>query len=185
MLRTMFASGERGIEAEAWAVSCAVAHAVKMLGEDATRSRGLTPFDCACESVPDITVVGYVRRLVTRWRCTWGIVVGAVIYLRRLTTLANIRITDRNVHRILLSWYVRIHCVIRPHVGKQSFLASCKFWEDQTATNRYYAKAGGVTPAELNRLELYFLGYVQFSLFVTAEDAMRTEYELLGFLMKL
>lgn len=46
-------------------------------------------------------------------------------------------------------------------------LNSCKFY--RYYSNAYYAKVGGVSTEEMNRMELEFLFNLEFRLFVTTE----------------
>lgn len=44
--------------------------------------------------------------------------------------------------------------------------------------NAYYARVGGVSTAEMNRLEMKFLFSVDFRLHVTAEDFLKYSLQL-------
>lgn len=46
-------------------------------------------------------------------------------------------------------------------------MVAAKFLDDAYYNNAYYAKVGGVTPLEMNRLELEFLFALRFRLHVT------------------
>ncbi|XP_040931956.1 cyclin-P4-1 [Gossypium hirsutum] len=46
---------------------------------------------------------------------------------------------------------------------------SCKFMDDQHYNNAYYAKVGGISREEMNRLEMRFLFDLDFQLNVTTE----------------
>lgn len=50
-----------------------------------------------------------------------------------------------------------------------SLLISIKYNEDDYYENKFYAKVGGVTKAEVDKLEYEFLCLMEFSLFVTEE----------------
>ncbi|KAH3766554.1 Cyclin [Pelomyxa schiedti] len=60
-------------------------------------------------------------------------------------------VTDSNVHTLLLA----------------SVLVASKFYEDEFYPNSYYARVGGVTPDEMNELEIAFLVLVRFDLLIS------------------
>jgi len=50
-----------------------------------------------------------------------------------------------------------------------SLIVAIKFMEDKYYKNDYYAKVGGITVKELNKLEIEFLLMINFKLFVELE----------------
>lgn len=63
----------------------------------------------------------------------------------------NVSLTSLSVHRLLIT----------------SIMLAAKFIDDAFYNNAYYAKVGGVTTAELNRLEMKFLFGLDFRLHVS------------------
>jgi len=52
-----------------------------------------------------------------------------------------------------------------------SLVTACKFYDDYRYKNGYYARIGGVSHQEFNKLEQeYLVKYIQFSLFVSVES---------------
>mmetsp|Transcript_24932 Transcript_24932/g.49876 ORF Transcript_24932/g.49876 Transcript_24932/m.49876 type:complete len:205 (+) Transcript_24932:39-653(+) len=112
-----------------------------------------TSFDA--ERVPGLSL----REFVERIKCFSGAsscsFVLAASYLNTLQRLdATYRPTILNVHRLMLA----------------AVLVASKFVDDKFSTNKYWAKVGGVSLAELNRLELEFLLLVKFNLHTKRED---------------
>ena len=54
-------------------------------------------------------------------------------------------------------------------------MLAAKFFDDQYFNNAYFAKVGGVPPAEMNTLEIEFLFLINFSLF-SATDTYKQYY---------
>ena len=99
---------------------------------------------------PDITTHAFCERLFTRYTTlkrgrprTWTVcsdetwVIALVLLERLLEIYPLCRISDYNVHRLLLV----------------SLLIACKQHDDNHWNNHLWAKAGGVTVAELNQME--------------------------------
>lgn len=96
-------------------------------------------FFCA-EREPGISVRKYVERLVNYMRCTPECFFFALAYTRRAVD-QGCPLHMRSVHRILLT-----ACVI-----------AAKTRDDHYYSMVYYAQVGGVTPSDLNAMELRFL----------------------------
>jgi hypothetical protein len=60
-------------------------------------------------------------------------------------------------------------------------MLSAKFLDDIFYNNAFYAKLGGVTPLEMNTLEIEFLKLINFSLFVTFDSYNQYKNELFRF----
>lgn len=101
---------------------------------------------------PDIPTKDYVKRLVTYTQCSPEAFVVMLVYVDRIAT-ENTRlvITSYNMHRILVT----------------ALTLACKTLDDKCFSNVHYAKVGGIpTAKEMNRLELQFLKYIKYDLFV-------------------
>eukprot|EP01060_Flectonema_neradi_P016534 TRINITY_DN23160_c0_g1_i1.p1 TRINITY_DN23160_c0_g1~~TRINITY_DN23160_c0_g1_i1.p1 ORF type:complete len:169 (+),score=28.54 TRINITY_DN23160_c0_g1_i1:56-562(+) len=75
----------------------------------------------------------------------------AASYIDKFIAHTNTLITDYNKHRILLT----------------SLVVAAKTTDDQPLTNSLFAKIGGVTVAELNRLERTFLTDIEWETYVS------------------
>jgi hypothetical protein len=72
----------------------------------------------------------------------------------------SLRLTSLNVHRLVLT----------------GVMLSAKFLDDRYFNNAFYAKVGGVSTPELNRLEMEMLTLLDFRLLVTPEDVQQLLY---------
>ena len=73
--------------------------------------------------------------------------------------MAKLIITPNNIHRLLFI----------------AIISAIKYNEDECYTNSYYAKVGGISLSEINRLEFDLLKLIQYSLFVS--DANFLQYK--------
>ncbi|PWA15468.1 cyclin-P3-1 [Artemisia annua] len=99
---------------------------------------------------PTLTIKQYVDRIFRYSRCSPSCFVVAYIYMDRFIQAENIILTSLNVHRLLIT----------------SIMVAAKFIDEAFFNNAYYAKVGGVTTAEMNRLEMKFLFGIDFQLYV-------------------
>ncbi|KAH7427221.1 hypothetical protein KP509_10G034800 [Ceratopteris richardii] len=101
---------------------------------------------------PGIGVARYVERIYKYAHCSPSCFVVAYAYLDRfIHRHPGVPVTSLNIHRLLIT----------------SVMVAAKFLDDAYYNNAYYAKVGGVTTAEINRLELEFLFTLGFRLQVT------------------
>ncbi|KAJ9543309.1 hypothetical protein OSB04_023016 [Centaurea solstitialis] len=100
---------------------------------------------------PTLTVQQYVDRIYKYSRCSPSCFVVAYIYIDRFMRSENVIVTSLNVHRLLIT----------------SVMLAAKFVDDAFFNNAYYAKVGGVTTSELNRMEMKFLFGIDFRLYVS------------------
>ena len=104
---------------------------------------------------PPISVEAYLVRVAKYAKCSPACFVQALALVFRLARRdAAYQLTSLNVHRLLLT----------------GVLLSAKFLDDHYYNNAFYAKVGGVTTAELNRLEVEMLGLLAFRLLVPREE---------------
>nr|XP_043637721.1 cyclin-P3-1 isoform X1 [Erigeron canadensis] len=99
---------------------------------------------------PSLTIQQYMERIFKYSRCSPSCFIVAHIYIQRLIQSENIMLTSLTVHRLLIT----------------SILLATKFIDEAFYNNAYYAKVGGVTTAEMNRLEMKFLFAINFQLHV-------------------
>ncbi|XP_009760204.1 cyclin-P3-1-like isoform X3 [Nicotiana sylvestris] len=103
---------------------------------------------------PVLTVQQYIERIFKYSNCSPSCFVVAYVYLERFLNLTDCLLTSLNVHRILIT----------------SIVLAVKFVDDDCYNNAYYAKVGGITTAELNKLEMKFLAALDFRLHVSVES---------------
>ncbi|KAM2616303.1 hypothetical protein TB2_030720 [Malus domestica] len=102
---------------------------------------------------PPLSIRQYIDRICKYSGCSPSCFVVAQIYLDRYLQCMQVHLTSFNVHRLLIT----------------SVMLAAKFMDDAFFNNAYYAKVGGVSTAELNRLEIKFLFTIDFRLQVTIE----------------
>ncbi|GMI88787.1 hypothetical protein like AT3G05327 [Hibiscus trionum] len=112
---------------------------------------GITPFHGTKQ--PSLDVRQYVERIFRYCKCSNSCFVVAIIYIDRFLQRIDAYLTSLNVHRLLIT----------------TVLVAAKFMDDQCYNNAYYAKVGGVSTEELNRLEMKLLFDLDFQLHVTTE----------------
>ncbi|XP_062085801.1 cyclin-P3-1-like [Humulus lupulus] len=102
---------------------------------------------------PSLSIRQYVDRIFKYSGCSPSCFVVANIYLDRFLKNTEIHLTSLNVHRLLIT----------------GVMLAAKFMDDAFFNNAYYAKVGGVSTSELNRLEMRFLFTIDFRLQVNVE----------------
>ncbi|KAF7804753.1 cyclin-P3-1 [Senna tora] len=104
-------------------------------------------------TAPTLTVANYIDRIFKYSACSPSCFVLAHIYIDRFLHLTHLKLTSLNVHRLLIT----------------TIMLAAKFMDDAFFNNAYYAKVGGISTSELNRLEMNFLLGVDFRLQVSVE----------------
>ncbi|KAL2345699.1 hypothetical protein Fmac_006984 [Flemingia macrophylla] len=102
---------------------------------------------------PNRSITQYMERIFKYCRCSPSCFVIAQIYMDRFFQKKGGYLTSFNAHRLLIT----------------SVMVAAKFLDDKCYSNAYYAKVGGVSTAEMNRMEIEFLFNLEFGLFVTTE----------------
>ncbi|KAE8721391.1 Cyclin-P3-1 [Hibiscus syriacus] len=106
---------------------------------------------------PTISIKNYIDRIFKYAGCSPSCFLVAYIYVDRFIQQTAVHLTSLNVHRLLIT----------------SVLVATKFIDDAFFNNAYYARVGGVTTGELNRLEMSFLFSLDFRLQVTVDTFQR------------
>ncbi|GKV08981.1 hypothetical protein SLEP1_g20547 [Rubroshorea leprosula] len=111
---------------------------------------------------PGLSIRQYLDRILRYSSCSNSCFVVAHIYIDRYLQTTGARLTSLNVHRLLIT----------------SILIAAKFLDDDCLDNAYYAKVGGVSTAEMNRLEMKLLFSLDFRLHVTPEIFRKYCYKI-------
>ncbi|XP_020213271.1 cyclin-P3-1 [Cajanus cajan] len=106
---------------------------------------------------PKMSITQYMERILKYSRCSPSCFVIAQIYIDRFFQKRGGSLTSFNAHRLLIT----------------SVMLATKFLDDKYYSNAYYAKIGGVSTEEMNRMEIEFLFNLEFRLFVTTELFMK------------
>lgn len=126
-------------------------------------SQLITKFQCSY--APEVSILSYLERIRKYARCSSECFVVALIYIDRIIESRRIILTSLNIHRLLIT----------------SVMLSAKFLDDIFYNNAFYAKLGGVSPLEMNALEIEFLKLINFSLFVNFDSYTQYKIELFRF----
>ncbi|PON61167.1 Cyclin [Parasponia andersonii] len=104
-----------------------------------------------CHETPDMTIQSYLERIFRYTRAGPSVYVVAYVYIDRFCqTNPGFRISARNVHRLLIT----------------TIMVASKYVEDMNYRNSYFARVGGLTTNELNKLEVEFLFLMGFKFHV-------------------
>ncbi|KAK4414647.1 Cyclin-U2-2 [Sesamum alatum] len=105
-----------------------------------------------CNETPDMTIQSYLERIFRYTRAGPSVYVVAYVYIDRFCQLYphEFRIGATNVHRLLIT----------------TIMVASKYVEDMNYRNSYFARVGGLTTKELNKLEVEFLFLMKFKLHV-------------------
>ncbi len=110
------------------------------------------------KKVPPISISEYLHRLHRFCPMSTGVYLATSLYIYRLAVAEKaIAVTRRNAHRLLLA----------------GLRVAMKALEDLSYAHTKMARVGGVTEAELARLEINFCFLAGFELSVCAEDMRR------------
>ncbi|KAG9457925.1 hypothetical protein H6P81_002433 [Aristolochia fimbriata] len=102
---------------------------------------------------PNLSIQQYMDRIFKYTSCSPSCFILAYIYMEKYLQKPDMHLTYLNVHRLIIT----------------SVVVAAKFIDDAFFDNAYYAKVGGVSTAEMNRLELKFLFSLDFRLHVSVE----------------
>nr|GMD31672.1 Cyclin-U2-2 [Ipomoea batatas] len=104
-----------------------------------------------CDEAPDMTIESYLERVFRYTGAGPSVYVVAYVYLDRFCHLhPQFRIGPTNVHRLLIT----------------TIMVASKYVEDMNYRNSYFARVGGLTTMEMNKLEVEFLFLMRFKLHV-------------------
>ncbi|KAG8370719.1 hypothetical protein BUALT_Bualt13G0012600 [Buddleja alternifolia] len=102
---------------------------------------------------PSLSIQQYIDRIFKYACCSPSCFVIAHIYVDRFIQRTNLYLTSLNIHRLLIT----------------SVMVAAKFMDDAFFNNAYYARVGGISTRELNKLELKFLFGLDFRVHVSIE----------------
>ncbi|XP_050224561.1 cyclin-P3-1 [Mercurialis annua] len=102
---------------------------------------------------PYLSIKQYIERIFKYAKCSNSCFLVAYIYIERFLRGNDSYLTRLNVHRLLIT----------------SIMLAAKFLDDECYNNAYYAKVGGVSTAEMNRMETKFIFSLEYRLQVTVE----------------
>ena len=102
------------------------------------------------KNIPSISLKDYLIRLINYSKINESTIIIVLIYIDRITKLNHFLLTYSNIHKLILA----------------AFILSIKYNEDTYYSMSIYAKIGGVTLSELNKLEFEYIKLIGFDLFI-------------------
>lgn len=118
---------------------------------------------------PDLSIHSYIERIFKYSKCSPSCFILAQIYIDRYLQQPGVRLTCLNVHRLVMT----------------SVVIAAKFIDDAFFNNAYYARVGGVSTQEMNKLEINLLFSLDFRLQVNmgtfGRYCLQLEKEAVGY----
>ncbi|KAG6402972.1 hypothetical protein SASPL_135187 [Salvia splendens] len=102
---------------------------------------------------PSLSIQQYIDRIFKYSCCSSSCFVVAYIYMDRFIEQTKSLLTSLNIHRLTIT----------------SVMLAAKFMDDAFYNNAYYARVGGVSTMEINKLEMKFLFSLDFRLHVNVQ----------------
>lgn len=106
---------------------------------------------------PDVSLYDYISRIFTHSNCSEACLVFCIVYLDRLAQKKRLVVSALNIHRLVIVL----------------IMIAAKFHDDLFYNNSFYAKLGGLSLSELNKLEVETLKLLHFSLVVSPDEMRR------------
>lgn len=104
---------------------------------------------------PQLSIHAYLQRIADYFVCSDECLVIGLVYIDRLMKLQpQFVVSPLSIHRLLAT----------------SMMVAAKFFDDSFFINSYYARVAGVRAPELNDLEVQFLQFLDWRLFVPPEE---------------
>ncbi len=122
----------------------------------------ISPFNH--DHVPPISLFDYLYRIQKYSGIEDSTLIIGLIYIDRICSKKKIKLTKNNIHRLLFT----------------SIIIAIKYNEDIIYSNSFYSKIGGISLAELIKLENAFLKIIDFELFVQ-NDLYQKYYDYLNY----
>ena len=105
------------------------------------------------KNISKVTIRNYVSRLNKYFLNEQASLVVSLIYLDRICEITQIKLAQDNFHRLFLV----------------SLVVAIKYTEDKYFLNSYYAKVGGVSLEDFNKLESEFIKAIEYFLYIDDE----------------
>ncbi|KAF9686962.1 hypothetical protein SADUNF_Sadunf02G0044600 [Salix dunnii] len=123
---------------------------------------------------PPVSIRQYVDRIFKYSACSPSCFVVAHVYVDRFLQQTDIHLTSLNVHRLLITSVM----IAAKFVDDATKMIKCSHLSLRFFNNGYYARVGGVSTEELNRLEMKFLFGIDFRLQVNVNTFGKYCYRL-------
>lgn len=102
------------------------------------------------KKIPLISIKDYLEHIYKYTKINSSTIILILIYIDRICNMHKCKLCYYNIHKLLLG----------------SLMIAIKYNEDEIYSQKFYAKIGGVTLAEICNLEYSFLSLINYNLFV-------------------
>jgi hypothetical protein len=102
------------------------------------------------KNIPLISIKDYLEHIYKYTKINTSTIILILIYIDRICNIHKCKLCYYNIHKLILG----------------SMIIAIKYNEDEYYSQKFYAKIGGVTLAEICNLEYNFLSLINYNLFV-------------------
>ena len=102
------------------------------------------------KNIPLISIKDYLEHIYKYTKLNTSTIILILIYIDRICNIHKCKLCYYNIHKLILG----------------SMIIAIKYNEDEYYSQKFYAKIGGVTLAEICNLEYNFLSLINYNLFV-------------------
>ena len=102
------------------------------------------------KNIPLISIKDYLEHIYKYTKINSSTIILILIYIDRICNIHKCKMCYYNIHKLILG----------------SVMIAIKYNEDEIYSQKFYAKIGGVTLAEICNLEYNFLSLINYNLFV-------------------
>ena len=114
------------------------------------------------KSIPNISIYDYIIRIIEYSDVEENTLILSLIYIDIIAKIK--KITKYNIHKFLIT----------------SILIALKYNEDKIYKNDYYSQIGGINNEELMQLELNFLVFIDFNIYINNNTFEQYKYALIN-----
>ena len=102
------------------------------------------------KNIPLITIKDYLEHIYKYTKINTSTIILILIYIDKICNIHKCKLCYYNIHKLILG----------------SMIIAIKYNEDENYSQKFYAKIGGVTLAEICNLEYNFLSLINYNLYV-------------------
>lgn len=112
------------------------------------------PLECFySRRIPLVSIQEYIEYIYKYTKINSSTIILMLIYIDRICNMNKFKISYYNIQKLILA----------------SMILAIKYNEDEIYSLKVYAEIGGVTKAELEFLEICFISFINFNLFIKEE----------------
>ena len=130
-----------------------ISDTIEYIIEENTKSKKDINVFCTRKN-PNISLKDYLTRIQKYTNLEDSTLIISLIYIDRILNATDIELNNYDIHKLVFT----------------AIIIAIKYHEDEIYNHSFYAKVGGISGKELNKLEYYFLSFIDFNLFVGADE---------------